>query len=64
MISNYLGNNVLASDLNIIPTKQNWKWFQTTNFYNSNFKSYFFKQDIIQDFKNKIVNLTDFVVSE
>lgn len=64
MISNYLGNNVLASDLNIIPTKQNWKRFQTTSFYNLDFKSYFFKQDITQEFKNKIVNLTDFVVSE
>ena len=64
MISNYLWNNVLASDINITPTKQNWKFWTWTEFYKPDFKAYFWKQDITESFKNKIVNLTNFVVSE
>ena len=64
MIANHFWNNVLSSDINITPTKQNWKWFQTTEFYNSNFKHYFFKQDITKPFKIKILNSVDYVVTE
>ena len=64
MVSNHFWNNVIGSDINITPVKQNRKWFQTTNFYNSNTKYYFFKHDITKPFKAKIVNFVDYVVTE
>lgn len=64
MLANYLENNVLGSDLNITPTKQNWNWWKNTDFYKDNLKYNLFKQDVTKQFKNKITNFSDFVVSE
>jgi len=64
MIWNYLWNNIIASDLNPSPCRQNWKFWQTTKFYNPDFKFILFKHDITKSFKNKVVNYTTNVVSE
>jgi hypothetical protein len=64
MLANYLENNVLASDINITPTKQNWKWRTTTEFYKENYKHFFFKHDITFPIKNKVANFANIVVSE
>ena len=64
MIANHFGNNVIWSDINISPTKQNWKWFQTTEFFNPSYKYFFFKQDVTKPLKTKIVNFADYVVTE
>jgi len=64
MMANFLWNNVIWSDLNPVACKQNWKFWQTTDFYKKDFKTLIFKQDITKDFKNKMVNFSTNVVSE
>ena len=64
MVGNYLWNNIIASDLNPAPCKQNWKFWQNTEFYKADFKFMLFKQDITKPFKNKIVNYATNIVSE
>jgi hypothetical protein len=64
MISNFFDNNAIASDLNITPSKQNFKYFKKTNLFKKDFKIYSFKHDITHDFKNKIANFATNVVSE
>jgi len=64
MVGNFLWNNIIASDLNPAPCKQNWKFWQNTEFYKEYFKFMLFKQDVTKDFKNKFVNFTTNIVSE
>jgi len=72
MLGNYLGNNILASDINITPTKQNrkrWIWLskwiiKKEKICKWELKTSFWKQDITEDFKTKIVNFTNIVVTE
>ena len=63
-VANYFENKSIGSDLNITPSKQNLKWFQTTSFYKPNYKIFLFKQDITKDFSTKLVNYANVVVSE
>jgi len=64
MVGNYLWNNIIASDINPNPCKQNWKFWQNTDFYKKDYKFTIFKQDIIQAIKNKFVNFATNIVSE
>jgi len=64
MIANYFWYNAIWSDINITPCKQNMKNWINTNYYNKNIKTTLFKQDIMQSFKDKVVNFTTNVVSE
>jgi len=64
MVANYLWNNVIWSDINPTACKQNWKFWQTTDFYKQDFKSVIFRQDITNDFKNRMVNFSTNIVSE
>ena len=64
MVANYLWNNTIWSDLNPVACKQNWKFWQTTEFYKKDCKSVIFKQDVTQSFKNKMVNFSTNIVSE
>ena len=64
MVSNYFWNNVIGSDLNISPAKQNCKRWQTTQYFQPDYKCFLFKQDVTQPFSKKIVNYADFVVTE
>ncbi len=64
MVGNYLWNHIIASDLNPTPCKQNWKWWQNTDFYKKDFKFTIFKQDITKPIKNKFVNFATNIVTE
>lgn len=64
MISNFFEQNVISSDINITPFKQNRRWFMQTEFYKKDFKSHSFKQDVLKFKNNNILNYTTNVVSE
>jgi len=67
MIASYFENNIIWSDINITPAKQNFKWWlnhikKEKDLSKQNY--FLFKHDITKPFSKKIVNFTDYVVTE
>ena len=63
-LANYFGYNFVGSDINITSLKQNFSFWQTTEFYNPDAKFTYFKHNVKDTFKKSFLKNINLIITE